>query len=157
LLAGAATALAQPAPPTPVKMEPTRPDAPSALTPPAATDHAAADVPAAPQFPCCPSACAPERYWFNVEYLLWFIKNAPLPHELVTAGPPASGGIIFNPGVSVLAGGSGIDFEHFSGGRFTLGHWLGDGTFGIEGSGFFLEDGSAKIFVNSNAAGAPLL
>jgi hypothetical protein len=158
LLAGAATALAQPAPPAPAKPEPARPDGPPGQSAPAATAPAhPADVPAAPQFPCCPTACPPERYWFEADYLLWFIKDAPLPHPLVTTGPPASGGIIFNPGVKVLAGGSGLDYETFSGGRFTLGRWLGDGPFGVEGSGFFLKDGLAKIFVNSHPSGAPLL
>jgi hypothetical protein len=58
---------------------------------------------------------------------------------LVTASPPASAGVLGAPGTVVLFGGSRLDEDAHSGGRFTVGSWLNDcRTIGLEGGYFFL-------------------
>jgi hypothetical protein len=96
--------------------------------------------------------------WADVEYLLWWTRNGPLTTPLVTTGPAASQGVLGRPGTAVLFGGSGIDYDSFSGARFTLGLWHSDGqTLGMESSGFFLERRVANFAAASDAIGSPLL
>ncbi len=79
------------------------------------------------------------RVWGRSEYLLWWVKNTPLP-PLVTTGNSndAFPGAIGQPSTRVLFGGSG-DYGATSGGRLALGMWLdSDQTIGVEGSGFRL-------------------
>lgn len=91
--------------------------------------------------------------WGGAEYLIWWLQNSPIPVPLATVNvaPPAT---IGQPGTTILWGaGSGRDvgFGAFSGGRFTLGGWLGDRDFGLEASGFVLE--SRSVIFNSDAFG----
>jgi hypothetical protein len=96
--------------------------------------------------------------WGDVEYLLWWIKDGPLPVPLVTTSSAASQGILGRPDTAVLFGGSGIEYRAFSGGRFTLGLWCDDGqTMGIEASGFFLERSTRDFEAVSTITGTPLL
>jgi hypothetical protein len=100
------------------------------------------------------------RVWGSTEYMLWWVKNAPLPIPLVTAGNPNDNnpGAIGQPGTRILLGDSSAGFGTFSGMRVTLGAWLDSGaTIGIEGSGFVLERRSSNFFATSNNAGSPLL
>jgi hypothetical protein len=84
------------------------------------------------------------------EYLLWWIKNPRFP-PLLTTSPPASAGILGNPGTVVLFGGS-VDAEERSGGRFTAGVWLDcERTLALEGSVFFLGQRSINFLAGSNA------
>jgi hypothetical protein len=95
--------------------------------------------------------------WGSAEYLLWWVKNGPLPVPLVTAGTPASLGIL-GPKTRVLFGGTDIDYQSFSGGRFTLGSWFDRGYhLGLEGSGFFLEKRPATFATTSDVTGTPVL
>src|SRR5262249_55239918 len=90
----------------------------------------------------CPAPCGP-RFWASSEYLLWWVKNGPLPVPLVTTNGPGTIGAVNEPGSQVLFGGgspNGLDYGTFSGIRATVGGWIGDqGVVGIEGSGFLLE------------------
>ncbi len=98
------------------------------------------------------------RIWGRSEYLLWWVKNTPLP-PLVTTGNPndAFPGAIGQPSTRVLFGGSG-DYGATSGGRLALGMWLdSDQTIGVEGSGFLLERRSVGFNAASDAAGNPPL
>lgn len=107
----------------------------------------------------------PYQVWARAEYLLWRVKDAPLPIPLVTTGDPQVGfptinsaGAIGESGTRVLYGNSNIDFGAFSGGRFELGGWLStDRIVGIEGSGFFLERQSSLFSARSDALGNPPL
>jgi len=105
------------------------------------------------------------RIWARGDYLLWWVKGAPLPVPLVTTGDPAVGfpgvnsaGAIDQPSTRVLLGGSSSNFGAFSGMRFILGAWLDtDQTVGVEGSGFLLERRSNQFVAGSDAAGNPPL
>ncbi len=80
---------------------------------------------------------------------------------VVTTGDPAQGflaGAIGRPGTQVLLGNHDIDFGAFSGGRATLGGWLDrNHTFGIEGSGFLLQQKSATFAAISGPNSLPVL
>ncbi|MBI3408029.1 MAG: BBP7 family outer membrane beta-barrel protein [Planctomycetes bacterium] len=107
----------------------------------------------------------PARIWARGEYLLWWVKNAPIPVPLVTTGDPNDGfplvnsaGAIGMPATRVLFGGSDVDYGATSGMRFTLGGWVGDNqTFGIEGNAFLLERRTNQFAAGSDALGNPPL
>jgi hypothetical protein len=97
----------------------------------------------------------PGDFWLRGEYLLWDLKGDRLP-ALVTTGPAASGGIPGQQGVETLFGGSRLDLDAFSGGRFTVGMWWESSyTCGFEGDYFFLGQRSGKFTAVSS--GNPLL
>jgi Putative beta barrel porin-7 (BBP7) len=82
--------------------------------------------------------------WGSLEYLLWWEKSAPVAAPLVTANAaPGAIGSLNEAGTVILFGpGSGrsTDFDPFSGGRLTLGSWLGPNQIiGLEGSGFLFQ------------------
>jgi hypothetical protein len=84
------------------------------------------------------------------EYLLWWIKDGPLPAPLATAGS--------TPGGAVVLGSSNLDYGAFSGGRTDVAYWFGAArTIGIDVSGFMLEQRSAHQAVGSDATGSPAL
>src|SRR5437879_3605898 len=92
---------------------------------------------------CPPNSCENFRFWARGEYLLWWVKNAPLPVPLVTTGDPNTGlragvniaGAIGQPGTQVLVGNNSENLGAFSGMRFTLGGWLdNEQRLGIEAS-----------------------
>jgi hypothetical protein len=110
------------------------------------------------------------RSWARVEYLLWWVKNTPVPVPLVTTGNPNVGfdpnsvntvntaGAIGQPGTLVLVGDHSINSEPFSGMRLTLGCWVDqDELFGVEGSGFVLERLTNIFTAASDKAGNPPL
>jgi hypothetical protein len=77
----------------------------------------------------------------SADYLLWWVKQTPLP-PLVTSGSAslAGSGTLGGPQTGVLFGGRDVGGQPLSGGRFTLGFWLGDDQpFGVEGTFFLLE------------------
>jgi Putative beta barrel porin-7 (BBP7) len=110
------------------------------------------------------------RFWARPSYLLWWVKNAPLPVPVVTTGDPNVGfdpnlvntvntaGAIGQPGTQVLLGGGSIHFPAFSGMRLDLGGWLDERlVLGIEGEGFILERSTRSFAAASDAGGnAPL-
>jgi hypothetical protein len=112
----------------------------------------------------------PNRVWARADYLLWWVKDAPLPVPIVTTGDPNVGfdpklvntvntaGAIGQPGTQVLLGDSGIRFPASSGLRVAIGGWVDEGQhFGIEGSGFLLQRSSNTFSAASNSAGNPPL
>ena len=76
------------------------------------------------QEPCCNCAadcdCGP-HFWARAEYLLWWIKDAPMPVPVVATGPIVDNlqPVLGQPGTSVLIGGESIGNSTRSGGRFT--------------------------------------
>ena len=82
-------------------------------------------------------APVPNRFWIGTEYLLWWIKDAPLPSRSDDHDEPdflPSPGGLGQPGTSVPFGGSPLYFGAFSGTRITAGGWLNAArTIGIEG------------------------
>jgi hypothetical protein len=105
------------------------------------------------------STCA----WGSVEYLLWWVKDAPLPFPFVLTGPVNGPPPNNNPGALNEAGfptltGKGVDFGALSGVRATVGGYLdSEGTIGIEGSGFILPQQSKTYRAASDANGNPTL
>jgi hypothetical protein len=98
------------------------------------------------------------QVWASADYLLWWIKKGPNPTPLITTGTGGSFGILGSPNTSVLFGGDDLDFDAFSGARFTAGFWVDrEHTWGVEGSGFFLEKRSVTFDATSTPSGAPVL
>jgi hypothetical protein len=108
------------------------------------------------------------RGWAQVDYLFWWLKNAPLPVPLVTTGDPRVGfdpnlvntvntaGAIGQPGTRVLFGDQDIHSQGYSGMRFALGSWIDEAdVFGTEGSGFILERRTKRFVAASDATGNP--
>ncbi|MCS6852972.1 MAG: BBP7 family outer membrane beta-barrel protein [Gemmataceae bacterium] len=98
-----------------------------------------------------PSTWPKPTAWATGEYLVWGVKEAPVPVPLVSAGnvftlgPSSTSGVVGLPGTQVLIGGRDLDFDPFSGARFTLGTWLGQSqVWGIDGNYFFLADRAAR-------------
>jgi len=97
-------------------------------------------VPSAPQTAFGPQP-ANSRGWVSAEYLLWWFKKSPEPVPLVTMGavtdiPP---GALGQPFTQTVLGGSSINPEEHSGGRFAAGYWLdSEQTFAVEVSYLFL-------------------
>jgi hypothetical protein len=151
-LGAAGTTRAQPALPPPAEPAPAVAPAPAQpltsplpdVLPPAGPTAPAPPTDAAgePAVPCPPPAAGEEVCHLYLgtdgsEYLLWWLKSAPLP-ALVTrnrSGPPVLG----KPGTRVLYGGTPADLGEHSGGRFTLGGAVGESkVVGMEVTYFFL-------------------
>ncbi len=123
-----------------------------------------------PHLPCEPSACEPycrsdigcgpaSCLWLSGEYLLWWTKDAPAP-PLVTSSPAGTprelAGVLGVPGTAVLFGGSSINSEERSGGRFGLGLWLDPcERLALETNYFFL--GQRTVPFHASSSGLPIL
>jgi hypothetical protein len=93
--------------------------------------------------------------WVTAAPLYWWTKKGHVP-PLVTTGPLSSGGVLGNSGTQVLFGGSNLDIEEQTGGRFGFGLWLTDfHRVGAEFNYFFL--GTSSVDFNAVAAGNALL
>ncbi|HTU91087.1 MAG TPA: BBP7 family outer membrane beta-barrel protein [Gemmataceae bacterium] len=104
------------------------------------------DAPAVPSFnPLRP------RLYTSAEYLLWWIQGQSVP-VLATTSSPSDFGVLGAPTTQVLFGGNQINGNSpFSGGRFTVGYWLGcDQSQAVEITGFFLGTRSAGFSTNSS-------
>lgn len=87
----------------------------------------------------------------SAEYLHWWTEGASLP-VLATTGPTASNGILGNAGTTILYGGGEQERYTQNGGRFGLGYWFGTNQcWGLDLSGFFLEQGGESFAANSTA------
>lgn len=107
---------------------------------------------------CCDLELTP-LFYVRGEYLMWWVKNAPVPVPLVTTGSTANAvpGALGQPNTAVLSP-SSIDLGRFSGGRATVGGWFSENRiFGFEASGFALETKTNGFQVSNNANGNPLL
>jgi hypothetical protein len=98
------------------------------------------------------------RTWGSLENLFWWVKSGPLGVPLVSTGPPASRGILGNPGAAVVFGDGRLDYGELEGVRATAGAWVDDcHQLGVEADFFVLEQGTAGFSAASNGAGAPVL
>jgi hypothetical protein len=143
------------------------------------SDGAKKDVPPPPPLakapdgePACPGGCPQEggcgrHWWVTADYLVWWVKGAPLP-PVATTGPfdpntfvpgvTPSPGAIGSPGTVVLRGGHDIDLGTFSGVQLRAGYWLtGEAIAGVELGGLLLERRTATFRANSDVNGNPLL
>ena len=119
---------------------------------------------------------APEsRFYGGVEYLHWWVKDAPLSIPLVSTGPIASTHhgfvnssatvnaadttILYGAPFGVAKGGNTTQaFPGFAGTRLTFGYSLGsERRYAIEASGFGLQNQSAGFAAYSDPTGAPII
>jgi hypothetical protein len=105
------------------------------------------------------TAASPARFFVDAEYLFWWLKPGPNPTPLATNGSlsDTTPGALGQPGTTaVLLGGSNLNYNPTSGGRFSAGRWFGDDrVWGAEITGFFLSTQAIHQTVASNAAGSP--
>lgn len=107
----------------------------------------------------------PVYFWSSAEFLLWRIKDGPLPIPLVTTAPLAPGAVppetlggLGQANTTVLFGGTPIDYKNFLGGRFNLGWWMDpDRILGLECGYFFLGQQSFDFRIGSDGNGSPFL
>ncbi len=142
LLTGAGLALAQ---------APAGPPSPLAGAP-AVGDSAA--VMAAPRG-AEPSIPAPGRLYLDADYLFWFSRPTKLPPLLIQGNPQNPGAIpaIGQPNTTVLIGDREVDAGTRSGARARVGAWLdSEETFGVEASGFIVEQIGSTLSASSNGS-----
>jgi hypothetical protein len=99
------------------------------------------------------------RFWVRGEYLMWWVKKAPLPVPLVAETvEPDPKEPLGGPPNRLLLGDSSTGFGMFSGFRLTLGGWITpEHDLGVEGGGFVLERRSSRFFAASDKLGNPSL
>jgi hypothetical protein len=97
--------------------------------------------------------------WGSVDYLLWWIKDQPLPPFFVLTGDPTTPNPgALNAGGFPVSGEPRIDYGSLSGVRATVGTWLGgDGGLGVEVGGFILPKHTKTLRYASDANGNPVL
>jgi hypothetical protein len=85
-------------------------------------------------------------------YGLFFMSPQPVHAPILTTGPPASFGIIGQPGTRPVIDGD-IDYGTFSAVRWSAGAWLNQcHTVGIESSGYWLIEGSRPFSASSDGS-----
>jgi hypothetical protein len=96
-----------------------------------------------------------DRFSFQAEYLLWWLREGHAP-PLLTTSSPASAGILGRSDTRILYGNDRLPTRHddlFSGIRVSLDYWLTDDhSLGIMGSAFFLERDSTSFKVISDGS-----
>jgi hypothetical protein len=101
-----------------------------------------------------------DRSWLTAEYLMWWVKDGPLPVPLVTTGPPTAtiiGGLT-QRGTRLLVGLTDQDYGAVNGLHLDGGLWLDrDRCLGVQAGYFRLEDRSTGIGVGSQGRGYPVL
>lgn len=102
------------------------------------------------------------RTWLDADYLLWWFKPAPTGPALLSTGtltnPTSLGsGVLGAPGSSVLAGNSNLNQGPYSGFRINAGFVNCDGSYGGEGSFFYLAQRGTTESFSSGGNGNPLL
>lgn len=97
------------------------------------------------------------RFWGRAEFMLWWIRPANFP-PLVTTGPftDARPGALGSLDTKVHFGQNGMDYQHRSGGRFSLGRWLDDEELWSFETGYFFVSGRS-IVRSFESPGAPVL
>jgi hypothetical protein len=98
-----------------------------------------------------PPPPTPCRFYGNLEFLLWQVKQGPVPPLLTTGSANAPiPGALGMPGTIVLVGGNLGDAQR-SGGRFTAGYWLNDAeTWGLEGTFLLLRERGVQLQASSS-------
>jgi hypothetical protein len=85
------------------------------------------------------AAGGPDRWFFDIEDMVWAIRSQPLPYPLLTSGLSTGAGIVGANDTKVLVG-DHIDYgKTFYAGRLTFGAWDCDRRCGWEMSGFLTE------------------
>src|ERR1019366_6941481 len=91
----------------------------------------------------------PYKVWVRAEFMLWWVKNAPMPVPLVES-------IDANNNSQVLLGNSSTNLGTFSGGRLALGAWFdAQNNIGMEGSIFSFDRQTKSTFIGADGNGNP--
>lgn len=103
-----------------------------------------------------------QRVWVDGEYLLWWLKSAPVSPPLLTTGPltnPTSlgSGVLGAPNTQVLVGDQNLNTGPYSGFRLSGGWMNCDNSFGVDGSFFYLAQRGTTFGIGSDDTGNPLL
>ena len=89
------------------------------------------------------------RWYSSAEYLMWWTRGTTLP-PVVTTSAPQFNGILGQGNTTALVGNGSFGDTFHSGGRITLGRWLGDGQCrGIEGRLFFIDQSNSNFTATS--------
>jgi hypothetical protein len=97
------------------------------------------------------AAGGPDRFYVDVEWLVWRPKSGPIAFPLLTAGPPVldavgnvSGGVLGADGTRVLVGNDHVKYgDALNALRVTVGWWCTcEREWGVEWSGFIQESRS---------------
>lgn len=95
------------------------------------------------------------RFYADVEYVLWWLREGRLP-PILTTSSTASEGLLGQPDTRVLYGDDRLETRHgdrFNGTRLTLGFWFdSQQSIGIEGRAAFLERDSTYFKAISNGS-----
>ena len=114
-------------------------------------------------------AVALPRIYGGVDYLLWWVKGAPLSVPLVSTGPieTTHHGWLSSPDSTILygapfapakGGNATQPFSGFSGGRVTVGYALDEARrYAIEVSGFGVEPRKAGYEIHADQNGVPII
>jgi hypothetical protein len=144
--------------PPPKSVDPGQFPPPASVSPywPNPAAKACYDASQAPILPKSLCGQAGDYLWFDMEYLLWWVKKGPEPQPLVTTSSLGSLGILGASDTFVVTGGTAIDYQAFSGMRMSGGCFFNDDhAFGLEIGGFFTEH--RPFGTNDVSAGSPLL
>jgi hypothetical protein len=93
------------------------------------------------------------RIWVTADYLFWWVKGAPLPQPLITAGSSSDTipGALGQPNTRVLFGDRTVGFGPASGIRFGLGGWLdAQHLWALDADGFILERKQRQVLYGSD-------
>lgn len=184
LWAGTAAAQAPPSsaarympPPRPAAAPPALPPTPAAIraTPPASSSRVADVKPVSHVPPPPPPTWDDDAdygglfeessrpcFYLTADYLLWWVKSAPLGPPLLTGdridpfSHIATAGGLSDPNTIVLIGNESAAYDAFSGGRWLVG-WGFSECLAIESTFLVLQEHSQSKSVNSNGQGVPFL
>lgn len=102
--------------------------------------------------------CSGPQFWVGADFLLWWVKDAPIPVPLVTTGDPnnPNSGTLGFPDTRVLYGAHDQGFGVNAGLRLNIGGWLDEAReWGVQASAFFLQQQSARFSGRSDSTGNP--
>jgi hypothetical protein len=107
-----------------------------------------------------PLSQEPPRIWVSADYLMYWVKRAPLRTPLVTTDPTngatATAGGLADPTTQVLLGNTDINYHAFSGVRLGAGYSLSE-NIALEGSVFYLGSQTRTLGVGADPTGNPFL
>ncbi|HEX3313231.1 MAG TPA: BBP7 family outer membrane beta-barrel protein [Gemmataceae bacterium] len=98
------------------------------------------------------------RLWVETDYLLWWLRKAPIGVPLVTTGPftDPTAGHLDDPLTHILLGPGGFDSSATSGGRIRAGIWI-EPFLGVEFAGMLFAPIRSSQSFGSDASGIPIL
>ena len=112
-----------------------------------------------------PTVRLSDRIYGGVDYLYWWVKNAPLSVPLISTGPVANHeGFLVNANTAILygaplapatGGNNSQSYPGFSGARLTAGYWLDDAhRTALEASAFKLQRQTTTYSASGGADGS---